>query len=85
MTNEQDGGWRPIASAPRDGTKFDAWIPDVFGGHRMCDLSFNARGKLRQYSLLTEADLTRWPTHWQPLPAPPSPTPLGQSEPGDLA
>ena len=65
-------GWRDIADAPRDGTKFDAWVPDAFGGRRMCDLSFNAKGQLRQHGLLTEADLPRWPTHFMPLPAAPN-------------
>lgn len=57
---------RPIETAPRDGTKFDVWVPDSFGGHRMTDLSFNARGQLRQHGLLTLADLPKWPTHWMP-------------------
>jgi len=65
--------WQPIETAPKDGTKFDAWVPDAFGGHRMTDLSFNARGQLRQNGLLTTADLPRWPTHWMPLPNPPKP------------
>lgn len=65
-------GWRPIETAPKDGTKFDAWVPDAFGGHRMTDLSFNVRGKLRQDGLLTEAELPRWPTHWRPPPASPT-------------
>ena len=63
--------WQPIETAPKDGTKFDAWIPDNFGGHRMCDMSFNTRGKLRRYGLLSDDELPRWPTHWMPLPAPP--------------
>lgn len=64
--------WQPIETAPKDGTKFDAWVPDAFGGHRMTGLSFNNRGKLRQHGLLTDAELPRWPTHWMPLPAPPA-------------
>ncbi len=65
-------GWQPIETAPKDGTKFDAWVPDAFGGYRMAGLSFNTRGKLRQHGLLTEADLPRWPSHWRPLPEPPA-------------
>lgn len=68
-------GWQDISSAPKDGTKFDAWVPDAFGGHRMTDLSFNARGQLRQHGLLTPAELPRWPTHWRPLPPAPEPQP----------
>ena len=63
--------WQPIATAPKDGRKFDAWVPDPFGGHRMCNLSFSAKGMLRQDGILTAADIPRFPTHWQPLPAPP--------------
>ena len=63
--------WMPIETAPNDGSKFDVWVPDAFGGHRMCNLSLNQRGKLRQHGLLTDADLPRWPTHWMPVPGPP--------------
>lgn len=63
--------WQPIETAPKDGTKFDAWVPSRFGGYRMADLSFGPRGKLRQHGELTAAELPRWPTHWMPLPAPP--------------
>jgi hypothetical protein len=63
---EADGGWRPIATAPKDGSKFDVWVPDAFGGHRMTDLSFNSKGQLRQHGLLTPAERPRWPTHWMP-------------------
>lgn len=68
---EDAQGWQDISTAPKDGTKFDAWVPDAFGGHRMTGLSFNSRGKLRHHGLLTEADLPRWPTHFRPLPSPP--------------
>jgi hypothetical protein len=66
--------WREIESAPRDGTTFDAWVPDSFGGRRMTSLSFDRRGQLRQDGLLTKAELPRWPTHWMPLPSPPPST-----------
>lgn len=68
---ERAAEWQPIETAPKDGTEFDVWVPDAFGGYRMCGLSFNTRGKLRQHGRLTEADLPRWPTHWMPPPAPP--------------
>ena len=67
-------GWRGIESAPKDGTPFDAWVPDAFGGRRMTGLSFNRRGQLRQHGLLTAAELPRWPTHWMPLPPAPEGT-----------
>src|ERR1044071_4755482 len=68
---QQPEGWRTIETAPKDGTKFDAWAPSRFGGYRMADLSFGPRGKLRQHGELTAAELPRWPTHWMPRPAPP--------------
>jgi hypothetical protein len=71
-------GWQPIETAPKDGTKFDAWVPDAFGGRRMTELSFNWRGQLRQHGLLSAADLPRWPTHWRPLPSPPTNESAGQ-------
>jgi hypothetical protein len=69
---EARAGWLPIETAPKDGTKFDAWVPSAFGGHRMCNLSFNHKGQLRQHGLLTAADLPRWPTYWMPLPETPA-------------
>lgn len=73
VTDEGQDGWRDIASAPKDGTKFDAWVPDAFGGHRMTGLSIGPRRTLRQHGILTGADLPRQPTHWMPLPAAPLP------------
>lgn len=67
--------WQPMNTAPKDGTKFDVWVPSRFGGYRMCELSFNWRGQLRQNGLLTSAELPRWPTHWMPLPPAPSEAP----------
>lgn len=72
LMGQTGDGWQDIASAPKDGTKFDAWVPDAFGGHRMTGLSIGPRGDLRQHGSLTAADLPRWPTHWRPLPAPPA-------------
>jgi ABC-type phosphonate transport system ATPase subunit len=66
--------WRTMDSAPKDGTKFDVWIPDAFGGYRMTDMSFNQNGKLRHNGLLTEAELPRWPTHWMRHPPAPDAT-----------
>lgn len=74
---QDNDGWQPIETAPKDGSKFDAWVPDAFGGYRVTDLSFNDRRQLRRHGLLTAVDLPRWPTHWMPLPSRPSDTPNG--------
>ena len=64
-------GWRPIDSAPRDGTVIDVWI-----GERRTNVRWvkarsgwwrvNPDGSLNEYG---ERELT--PTHWRPLPSPP--------------
>jgi len=64
------GEWQDIGSAPRDGTRFDIWIPSDDGGYRVTDVHFNARGALTHDGIRAK-DLARWPTHWMPLPAPP--------------
>ena len=61
-------GWRPISEAPRDGTRFIAWLAFgkstigwyVNGAHFAAE-SLGGGGN--------SADTT--PTHWQPLPATP--------------
>lgn len=70
MTQSPKSGWQPIETAPRDGTRFDVWIPSERGGWRATDLHFNERGAICRASGII-ADIPRWPTHWQPLPEPP--------------
>lgn len=76
-------GWRPIETAPRDGTRVLVWRPresDDHVAHAGVDhwRDDNAGGgsgswyRSRRY---------QQPTHWMPLPAPPSlPTPGGSDE-----
>jgi len=66
--------WQPIKTAPRDGTRFDVWVPSAVGGYRVADLWFNARGYLTRDGVQPR-DLARWPTHWMPLPAAPNQDP----------
>lgn len=61
--------WQDIATAPRDGTKFDVWVPTDNGGYRFTDVSFDEKGRLCRR--LPVADLPRWPSHWMPIPAGP--------------
>ena len=58
-------GWQPIASAPKDGTEFLAWHPDTRMG-----LTF-WNGSTKWYSYHMPEDQ---PTHWMPLPLPPTET-----------
>jgi hypothetical protein len=76
--------WRPIDSAPRDGTRVDLWVVFETGARRATDTHF-------------DTDLGEWwvsdhhhaghyvprprPTHWMPLPDPP-PTPANETGEG---
>ena len=60
--NVLPGGWRDIASAPKDGTPIlafflDTCLPVSFVGRRFVS------------GLMPKASI--YPTHWMPLPAPP--------------
>jgi len=66
---EAGGGWRPIETAPKDGTEFLAWfesgLQDICywcAPPRSAKAGFHRHGKA----------WTVGPTHWQPLPAPPA-------------
>lgn len=39
IRQHQADGWRPIETAPRDGTRIDLWIPSdgLWDAHRACD------------------------------------------------
>jgi hypothetical protein len=72
--------WRPIDTAPKDGTRIDVWlsggrIPDVYWGlprhdcgeaGAYCDSCPVGEGWCDAYGYLTEDEQ---PTHWMPLPA----------------
>jgi hypothetical protein len=65
-------GWQDIASAPRDGTRIDIWLPADGGGFRLADVYFDHKGRIIHRGLV--GDLPRWPTHWREIPpAPESP------------
>lgn len=104
LSHASDGGWQPIAEAPKDGTPILLWDPSQGGREH-----YMPNGALRQgeYSYTTADDHLKWyddrryaigywrpwaidgktphpwgnrnsswpePTHWQPLPAPPTST-----------
>ena len=66
--------WRPIGTAPRDGTAVIGWCPSIYRGNGGCLLMLWAPSEQRPEG--------RWafpgnlygglkPAHWMPLPAPP--------------
>lgn len=76
-----DDGWRPIETAPKDGTIFDVWLGNASdddvafycteGTRRSCGWSWE-KGKFRPLGGLKVAmPVFEVPTHWQPLPQPP--------------
>lgn len=78
-----DHGWRPIESAPRDGTKIWAYIPRIYSSGLQCLVAWDTdkyakrpKPRFRSTDLLyRDADSAQQqPTHWQPLPPPPEPT-----------
>jgi hypothetical protein len=67
--NTRADDWQDIATAPRDGTRFDVWVP-AGGGYRVTELRATSQGSLIDKRGCL-ADLPCWPTHWRPLPAAP--------------
>lgn len=79
-------GWRPIETAPKDGTEIDVWINGEFPGRRT-DVSWrkptDSEWWVHGGDTIETPDAT-WhdcfgplgsceqPTHWQPLPTPPA-------------
>jgi hypothetical protein len=63
--------WRPIDSAPRDGTRvilgWDSGEPSRFGFHQR-----NADWKGWRATSLEIGFPKKPPTHWQPMPTPPT-------------
>lgn len=79
---QDEAGWRPIETAPKDGTVIDVWLGDAdvsdldfYCQSRTCKRSANwywSNGKFRPFTGW-DLPLTTFvePTHWIPLPAPP--------------
>lgn len=63
------GEWQDIASAPRDGEML------VTNGVRFAVVFRDAgMSSYRFFSAESQQAASFWPTHWQPLPAPPAKT-----------
>ena len=80
------GAWRPIESAPKDGTRFDVWyahhdamVPTP--AHRLTDVYWSdvesafCTDGLYGPEEPSPLPLYPCPTHWQPLPPPPGSDP----------
>jgi hypothetical protein len=71
---EQGGGWRPIETAPRDGTKvLGGWWFQKSTTRRdwvVATLKFAPKGRWVSVPGAWEYD----PTHWAPIPSPPGST-----------
>lgn len=67
--------WRPIETAPRDGTKIDLWAGYM---ERVPDAKFHTVRGLWAYWGLNDFEQMDWvrlplaPTHWMPIPEGPT-------------
>lgn len=69
-----NNGWLPIESAPKDGTKIDVWhvnerVTDVYWSEIQDAWCFDGFFGPEEPTPISSLPA---PTHWQPLPAPPS-------------
>lgn len=82
--SDRPGEWRPISEAPKDGTKIDLLFPDPRGRTIDCFWDEIGPGWFWRTPTWENGELlpeSKWnmscypnmePTHWQPLPSPPS-------------
>lgn len=71
----QSPEWKPIESAPRDGTRFLAWCPHV--GRVIMRINGPHR---ETWAIDPSGRLGCYPSHWLPLPLPPTPENAGESK-----
>lgn len=64
-------GWQSFATAPRDGSLFDVWVPSDHSGWRVVNLCFR-KGKLYREGQTAPISLPRWPSHWMLPPEAPA-------------
>lgn len=64
-------GWKPIDSAPKDGSIILAWSEDM--DEVLAIVWAESRGGSWRLAGCSSLELGSWgqPTHWMPLPAPP--------------
>lgn len=62
--------WRPIGTAPKDGTDFLAYYPQEDDAGNFCDVvSWPQDSQMQRYYGITRDSVD--PSHWMPQPAPP--------------
>lgn len=65
-------GWRPISTAPTNGTMVDLWENTPVGGFRRTDALFrDGRWIVWDSDYANGFEEIVCPTHWMPLPKPP--------------
>jgi hypothetical protein len=62
--------WQPIDTAPRDGSRFLAYLPDE-APRRQIEIAWQNASGVMAVGAQFSFDLTPV-THWMPLPAPPA-------------
>jgi hypothetical protein len=67
--HEQEAGWRPIETAPKDGTTVILYCAQPKVRYRLTVAKWVATWKAWQSQ---PGAWTVSPTHWMPLPAPPA-------------
>lgn len=72
----ENQGWKPIETAPKDGTSFDIWVkstknPDY--GVRMTGVCFS--GSVIWGRCVPNSSFGQYASHWMPLPQPPKEQP----------
>ncbi len=71
-------GWLPIETAPKDGIKIDVGVLSRWGFERHCDIWWSAKRDSwvfwgdNGFERYGEVRISFDPTHWRPLPSPPS-------------
>jgi len=69
--------WKPIETAPKDGTEFQAWVVHNGTGWWEPRVRFDPDTEMFQIWTRVDYDQDGWEngytaTHWMPLPPPPS-------------
>lgn len=77
MSDRKDGGWQPIETAPKDGTYILGWNDELLSPVVMF---WKMGPQYQSYWATAPAHYVKRPTHWMPLPPPPTDAMLAQRE-----
>jgi hypothetical protein len=81
VAEPREAGWRPIETAPKDGTRILGWCYDEVETLYWCESVWVTAGGAWVSEEARSDTMEYLPTHWLPLPAPPR-TPSQDSEEG---